>query len=81
MLKFVELKKKRGARRYLREEKTIVIVVDSTSTNGVSLRTPLPAALAAALTKLLGSSSAEIHSTHTATNNVFFFLVHARSSG
>jgi hypothetical protein len=41
----------------------------------------MPAALSAALNKLLGSCSAHIHSTHTTTNNDVFFLVHANSSG
>lgn len=46
-------------------EKAVIILVDTISTIGVSPRTPLPAALLAALTELLGSYSAEIHSTHT----------------
>jgi hypothetical protein len=41
----------------------------------------MPAALSAALTKLLGSCSAEIHQTHTTANNDVFILVHASSSG
>lgn len=59
----------------------LLLVVDTTSTTGLSLRTLILVALSAALTKLLGSCSAEIHSTHATTNNDVFILVHASSSG
>jgi hypothetical protein len=65
MLKLWNSKKEEPCLTY---EKDVTIVVDTISTTGVSLRTSLPAALSAVLAGLLGSCSAQIHSTDTATN-------------